>query len=181
MPKEDSADSSAELVFRTQLSLPGEWLADSEQPASSFLQELCRRPLGAIPTRPISYAEAVMTPPAHLADVEMVLVRKGPVSPPLAPQYDSPYRVMAIGPKVFHLDFGGWIEVVSVDRLKPFLGESTEPALTPRRGRPLGLPAASTPAASRLGGGMCRGHESEKWDRKSGKLLYIDIIQFIDL
>ncbi len=53
-PKEDAAVSSAELVFGSQLCLPGEWLADSEQPASSFLQELCRRLPVAIPTRPLS-------------------------------------------------------------------------------------------------------------------------------
>ena len=144
-PKEDAAVSSAELVFGSQLCLPGEWLADSEQPASSFLQELCRRLPVAIPTRPLSYAEAVMSPPAHLADVEMVMIRKGPISPPLAPQYDGPFKVASRGPKVFHLDFGGRIEVVLVDRLKSFLGESTKPAIPPKRGRLLGLPAASTP------------------------------------
>ncbi len=95
----------------------------------------------------------MMTPPAHPADVEKVMVRKGPISPPLAPQYNGPFKVAARGPKVFHLDFGGRIEVVLVDQLKPFLGESTEPAIPPKRGRPLGLPSASTPAASRLGGG----------------------------
>ncbi len=45
---------------------------------------------------------------------------------------------------------GDQIDVVSVDRLKPFLGSSAIPALPPRRGRPPGSGAAS---GSRLEGG----------------------------
>ena len=50
----------------------------------------------------------------------MVFVRRGGTSTPLAPQYEGPFKVVARGPKTFHLQMGDRIEVVSVDRLKPF-------------------------------------------------------------
>ncbi len=55
------------------------------------------------------------------------------------------------GPKVFTLEVGGREEVVSVDRLKPYLGgEAVSPAVPPRRGRPPSNSVASSPAVDDL-------------------------------
>ncbi len=62
-PKEDSAVSSAELVTGTPLVLPGQLLHVPDPP---------RADVPPPPTRPLSYAAAANTPPAHLARAEHV-------------------------------------------------------------------------------------------------------------
>jgi hypothetical protein len=42
----------------------------------------------------------------------------------LSPPYQGPYLVLASGPKFFRLQMGSREETVSVDRLKPHLGEA---------------------------------------------------------
>jgi hypothetical protein len=68
VPKEDSAVSSAELVTGTPLVLPGQLLHVPDPP---------RVDVPPPPTRPVSYAAAANTPPAHLASAEHVVVSKG--------------------------------------------------------------------------------------------------------
>jgi transposase InsO family protein len=62
-PKEDSAISSAELVTGTSLVLPGQLLQVPDPPHVDVPPP---------PTRPLSYAAAANTPPAHLARAEHV-------------------------------------------------------------------------------------------------------------
>ncbi len=91
----------------------------------------------------------------------MVFVRRDGTYTPLGPQYDGPFKVVARGPKTFHLQMGDRIEVVSMDRLKPFTGSAAPPAQPPHRGRPPGSVAAS---GLRLEGGYV-----EAGAEKSGK------------
>ena len=135
-PKEDSNTSSAELVYGVPLALPGELLSSPELPAVEFLQLLRQQPPQPLPTRPLTYSEAASAPSRQLLEATYVFVRRGAVSSPLAPQYDGPYLVKQRGQKVFQVEMGGRLEVVSVDRLKPYLGQPVDPALPPRRGRP---------------------------------------------
>ena len=130
----------------------------SEAPATSFLQRAAVQPPRLLPMRPATYAEVVAGCPPHLACAELVFVRRRGASTPLAPQYDSPFRVVARGPKSFQLQMGDRIDVVSVDRLKPFLGSSATPALPPRRRRP---PGSGTASGSTLEGVMWRIGEAE--------------------
>jgi len=74
-PKEDSAVSSAELVTGTPLVLPGQLLHVPDPPGVDVPPP---------PTRPLSYAAAANTPPAHLARAEHVYVRVGGQQKPLA-------------------------------------------------------------------------------------------------
>jgi transposase InsO family protein len=67
-PKKDSAVSSAELVTGTPLVLHGQLLHVPDPP---------REDVPPPPTRPLSYAAAANTPPAHLARAEHVYVRVG--------------------------------------------------------------------------------------------------------
>ena len=92
-PKEDSAVSSAELVTGTPLVLPGQLLHVPDPP---------RVDVPPPPTRPLSYAAAANTPPAHLAQADLVYVRFGGQQKPLAAPYAGPYLVVSKGAKTFH-------------------------------------------------------------------------------
>jgi len=137
--------SSAELVLGAPLSLPGELLSTSEPPAADFLRQLRQQPPLALPTRPLSFAEAAAAPSAQLLAAKFVFVKRGATASPLAPVYEGPYLVLQRGMKTFHLEVGGRREVITVDRLKPYLGKEVEPAQPPRRGRP---PLSSLVASS---------------------------------
>jgi hypothetical protein len=144
-PKEDSAISSAELVFGAPLSLPGELLSSAEPPVDSFVARLQHaQPPPA--TRPLTYAQAAASVPPALFAARFVYIRQGGVIPPLSPLYQGPYRVISRNSKFFNLEVGSRTEVVSVDRLKPHLGgPDVTPARPPQRGRPS---AASTSPSS---------------------------------
>jgi len=150
-PKEDSGVSSAELLYGTPLTLPGQFVAAAEPDVQLLVKKL--RDVPALATRPPDMPPPV-DPPAALQHVEFVYVRAGGTLPPLTPQYRGPYRVLARGPKFFQLQLGGHAENISVDRLKPHRGSSpVQPAVPPRRDvRPLCATTAPTPP-SLLGGG----------------------------
>ena len=135
-PKEDCNLSSAELVFGSPLSLPGQLLTSPEPPVADFLRRLRNQPPPP-PTRPLSYAAVASTPPASLMSARYVYVRRGGLIPPLSPLYVGPYAVLAAGGKFFKLAVGDKTETVSIDRLKPHLGLSPlVPATPAARGRP---------------------------------------------
>jgi hypothetical protein len=64
--------------------------------------------------------------------------------PSLQPLYAGPYRVLSSGDKCFTVDIGGKAEVVSIDRLKPHLGQALIAPPPPPRGRPPKPPSSST-------------------------------------
>jgi hypothetical protein len=141
-PKEDSAVSSAELVTGTPLVLPGQLLHVPDPP---------RVDVPPPPTRPLSYAAAANSPPAHLAKAEHVYVRVGGQQKPLAAPYAGPYLVVSKGAKTFTIQVGQRQEIVSVDRLKPHTGLGpVSPAEAASRGRPPKMSAAPSiqPASS---------------------------------
>jgi len=142
-PKEDSAVCSAELVYGAAPRLPKELFTGQQEVSREFLERLNSRQPPEV--RPRSFAEAVsLGPTPALLNARFVFVRKGGIVPPLGPVYEGPYLVLSRGLKTFSLDIGGRPEVVSVDRLKPFLGgDQVTPAAPPRRGRPPGSRVAS--------------------------------------
>ncbi len=119
--------SSAELVTGTPLVLPGQLLHVPDPPRVDV-----PRP----PTKPVSYAAAANTPPAHLARAEHVYVRDGGQQKPLAAPYAGTYLVVSKGAKTFTIQVGQRQEIVSVDRLKPHTGLGpVSPAEAASRGR----------------------------------------------
>ena len=89
-PKEDSAVSSAELVFEAPLTLPGQLLSTPGTQAEDIMTALVTsQPL---PTRPLSYAE-VASGLQWLHQADYVYVRKGGVITPLSQLYHGPYKV----------------------------------------------------------------------------------------
>ena len=134
-PKEDSAVSSAELLYGAPVALPAEFIAAEEPPVELFVEKL--RHVQPPPTRPLTYAQAAAACPQALMAADYVYVRRGGVIPPLSPLYVGPFRVKERAPKFFKLEVGGREEVVSVDRLKPHLGKApVAAAQPPARGRP---------------------------------------------
>jgi hypothetical protein len=136
-PKEDSAISSAELMFGMLLSLPAEFIQDAEPPAEHFLERLRGMEMPA--TSPLTYAEVAAKPPTALMEASHVYIRRGGAITPLAPLFAGPYKVVARKAQFFKLEIGGRLEMVSVDRLKPHLGLSPVVAVAPPpvRGWPL--------------------------------------------
>ena len=148
--------SSAEVLYGVPLVLPGELVTSPEAGPRAVLDNLRHASPLPLPTRPLTYSEAVSRPLQQLQASSFVFVQRGEFNVgPLSPLYVGPYRVTSKGPKVFILDIGGRSEAVSVDRLKPYLGEpDVKPAVPPQMGRPRGQPGVSAPQppASTLGG-----------------------------
>jgi hypothetical protein len=81
-PKEDSAISSAELVFGAPLTLPGQLLTPPEAPVEDVVEAL--RSAQPVAAQPLTYAETA-SGLQSLQRAEFVCVRKGGVVPPLSP------------------------------------------------------------------------------------------------
>ena len=142
-PKEDNGLSSAEVLYGSTLTVPGDFLGCPESPTEDFLLRL-RSTVDKIPLPMVHNRSPTGTGiPEALRLAQFVFIRHDATIPPLAPRYHGPYKVLEHGPKVFRLQIGNKSDDVSVDRLKPaFSFESFSPADPPRRGRPP-LPALS--------------------------------------
>ena len=132
-PREDTGTSAAELVYGSQLALPGQLPETSPSSSASSAP--------APPPTARTWAQVAAGPPAQLSSAAMVYVRRGAVAGPLAPPYSGPFRVLRRGQKSFDVAIGDRTETISVDRLKPHLGSTpTAPAEPPVRGRPRASP-----------------------------------------
>jgi len=85
-----------------------------------------------VETRALTYVQVTADCSSALMKAAYVYVWHGGVVPPLASLYVGPYKVVARQPKFFRLEVGGRLEVVSLDHLKPHLGQAAvEPAQPP--------------------------------------------------
>jgi hypothetical protein len=95
-PKDDSAISSAELVYGAPLVLPGEFVDAAEPPAADFWST-CG------PARFLSLPDPSAAPPQEtnqlLQQAKWVYIRRGGTLPPLTPPYAGPYAVAEAGEK----------------------------------------------------------------------------------
>jgi hypothetical protein len=74
-----------------------------------------------------------------------VYIRCGGTVPSLQPLYAGLYQVLSGGDKCFTVEIGGKAEVVSIDRLKPHLGQALiAPAPPLARRRPPKPPTSSS-------------------------------------
>ncbi|XP_078264112.1 uncharacterized protein LOC144598103 [Rhinoraja longicauda] len=146
-PKEDLASSSAELVYGSPLTVPGEFvpsLPGREEPPSSTLHRLRERvgKLAPVPTsRHGTFRPYV---PSALQDCAFVFLRRDAHQAPLQRPYEGPYRVLEHGQTTFVLDMGGRPEAVSIDRLKPAHLDIDQPVRVARP-RPRGRPPLRVP------------------------------------
>lgn len=138
-PKDGSGLSSAEMVYGSALTVPGEFLGSPEPPPEDFIRklQLCFDGFQFTPTPRPSPPTPVQHIPPQLLNAEFAFIRRDGHVPPLSPLYHGPYRVISTGAKFFTLQIGAKVDNISVDRLKPVLSSSpVTPSSPPRRGRP---------------------------------------------
>ena len=120
-PKEDFNCSSAELVYGTPLSVPGDFwpstAAFSQSPDSAFLPWLRGQKQNPIPMS--RHGSTSTNMPPELTNCLYVFLRQDSNRRPLAAPHERPIKVLQRGAKSFQIDIGERTETVSVDRLKP--------------------------------------------------------------
>lgn len=123
--KEGPGCSSADLVYGTGLSIPGEFLPEPDRlttPSSTFVADLQRRMRNILPPPALHHTLPDTSVPSNLAATGFVFVRVDSHKSPLQRPYRGPFRVLATGDKFFTLDIDGKPDTVSVDRLKVAYG-----------------------------------------------------------
>ena len=149
-PKDDLGCSSAEIVYRAPLTVPGDFIPScvhTHLDVPLHLQRLRDQVRSLVPV-PTSQHGAVSTSiPRNLQQAEYVFIRRNAHRTPLQRPYEGPFKVMQPGPKTFIVDIGGKNETISVDRLKPASMDPEQPSEDAqprrRRGRPIKLPQPS--------------------------------------
>jgi hypothetical protein len=141
-PKEDLRSSSAELVYGSPLTVPGDFFPDSSpRSAPQHLKQQRDRVgnLRPIPTTTHGGDNITTHVPSALKQAKFVFVRHDARRTPLQTPYDGPFEVIERTPKYFTLQLGNLKDKISIDRLKPaYLDQSQPPqvAQPPLRGRP---------------------------------------------
>ena len=141
-PKEDLGASTAELVFGRPLTVPGDFIPDTNPvPPTQHLQQQRERVgnLRPVPTGAHGEKHIKTHVPASLQQAKYVFIRRDGKKSPLQTPYDGPYKVVEHSDKAFRLQVSNRQDTVSIDRLKPaYLDESQLPQVAepPRRGRP---------------------------------------------
>jgi hypothetical protein len=140
--RDDSSPSLAELLYGSQLTLPGQLVAATDPlPATEFLETLRSTVDGRLPSPTRHNLPSTASPtaqlPPDLLRARMVFVRRDESKPPLAAAYSGPYAVLERSPTFFHLQIGDKSDIVATACLKPaFLPDDTLAAAPPRHGRP---------------------------------------------
>ena len=145
-PKNNSGFSPAKAVYKTNLSLPCEFIEHSELPREVFLRKIERAVSGF---SGFSGPPRHHVPPSHPQplprDLLFVFVREDASKPPLSPLYRGPYKVIDRFEKFFILQIGDKSDSASVARLKAvYSSVPMTPAVPPPRGRPRLRPASVT-------------------------------------
>lgn len=119
--KQDLSTSPAEMVYGTQLRVPGEFFTEGD-PFSSphqFLSVLRDTMNQLRPTQTAHHPTHTTYVHPALASAEFVFVRNDSVGPSLSMPYQGPFKVVSREGKVFKLQMGRRLVSVSLDRLKP--------------------------------------------------------------
>jgi len=140
-PKDALRSSSAELVYGSVLTVPGDFVhSPADPPAPDQRLRQLRDHAGTLAPVPTSQHGPVSPFVPHSLKVcPFVFIRRDGHRNPLQSPYTGPYRVIDRSDKFFRIDMGGREESVSIDRLKPAHTDPTAPvqlAQPPRRGRP---------------------------------------------
>ena len=141
-PKEDLNTSSAELVFGSPLTVPGDFIPNTQPvPVSEQLQQLRERvgSLRPIPTSAHGEKHNKSYVSQSLQGARFVFIRHDARKSPLQTPYYGPFEVISRSEKYFTLQIGNIQDTVSIDRLKLAYLDSSQPpqlAQPPSRGRP---------------------------------------------
>lgn len=125
--KLDIGASPAEMMYGTQLRLPGEFCAKSKAKGSQteFVQELKKAMSELRTPQPSWHSNVKQCVPPDLKKCQFVFVRVDRVRAPLEPAYEGPFEVEKRYSKYFIIKKFQRKDKVSIDRLKPaFVFES---------------------------------------------------------
>ena len=138
-PKEDLGTSSAELVYGSPLTVPGDFLPTDSYTVPNVLKSLHAQVRSLVPKPTTRHGRPPSFIPRSLYQSKYVFIRRDSRRVPLQRPYEGPFRVIEQGAKTFQIDIGGRCGTISVDRLKPANIDSSSPITFPRarrRGRP---------------------------------------------
>ena len=144
-PKTDLNTSTAELVYGMPLTVPGDFLQQSNtsEPTDDDRRQMLtqlREKVGRLaPIPPATHKFTRSYVPGDLMKANFVFVRVDSSRKSLQPPYTGPYQVLETGKKCFRIQVGNRQETVSIDRLKPAhtdINDPVEVAQPPTRGRP---------------------------------------------
>ena len=150
-PKEDLNASTAELVYGSPLTVPGDFVPDGQpKQTPRQLQQLRDRVgnLRPVPTSAHGEKHIKTNVPGALRHARFVFIRRDARKAPLQTPYEGPFEVLKHGDKFFKLRIGNEEDTVSIDRLKPAYVDKSQPtqvAIPPKRGRPPKRQAAEPP------------------------------------
>ena len=158
-PKEDLETSSAELVYGTALTIPGEFATQSEEiPVAQQLERLRGIVQKLVPTPTSFHGHDKPFVLENLKIAKFVFIRKDMHRSPLTKPYDGPFKVIERNEKFFKIQIGNNVEHVSIDRLKQVYLDKAETvtlAEPRKRGRPPQIkvltPTNIQPAAKQRG------------------------------
>ena len=150
--KEDLQTSPAELLYGQVLTLPGDYLPATQQPATvpELLQQLRYNTAKTAPTPPRTATQSQSTPARPLPPgTQYVFVRKGGAKAPLSQLYEGPYKVIRSAGAVVTIQLGNRVERVAARRCKAAVIDTSNTPIAdpPRRGRPRKTPATATSTA----------------------------------
>ncbi len=132
--KESSDASPAQLVYGTNVRLPGDFLPPpvhgQQVPNVTFVRELQENLQKLSPPPPAWNGESRSYIPRDLQTSDEVYVRHDGARGPLTKPYDGPYKVLARADKSFIIDKNGKEYKVSIDRLKPAYVSNPSPTIS---------------------------------------------------
>jgi cleavage and polyadenylation specificity factor subunit 1 len=120
--KPDIGYSSAEMLYGTNLRLPGDLLVKNLTPHATDLTQYTERlkatmrQVAPAQSRNQSFAPTYMDP--RLETATHVFVRTDAVKTPLQPTYRGPYQVVEKRGKYYKVNLNGKVDTITVDRLK---------------------------------------------------------------
>lgn len=119
----DHQVSAAEMVYGTNLTLPGEFVEENSPNIneSDWVSLFRDHMLNLKPLVTGCHSNKKSYVDEQLKTCEYVFVRCDAVKKPLQSPYNGPYKVISRTDKFFKLLINGKEKVVSIDRLKPFL------------------------------------------------------------
>ena len=118
--KEDLNCSAAEMVYGTQLRLPGELITKSPvTPTNEFINKLQQVIRNLQPTQPSKHGNHRIFMPQDMNSCSHVFLHNTGSHHSLQPTYSGPYKVLQRAEKYFDIDIEGHKKRITIDRLKP--------------------------------------------------------------
>lgn len=126
-PKEDLGCSSAELVYGATLTVPGDFVGHkAHQTPFDLLQNIRNQVRSLVPMPTSRHRSPPVFIPKDLEQAAYVFIRRDTRHPSLQRPYKGPFKVLETGTKTFKVNVNVKCEVISIDRLKSDVSQSSD-------------------------------------------------------